>query len=255
VGRRKKGRGVWRSRFLRALARTANAKLSAAMAGVDHSTAYLLRGSDPGFAAAWVRARDWGRERVKAEGRPVFADGRPKDSKEGEHLDPRELIVRRSRGGAQVVRVGEGRIGPSDIEAFIGYLDSGHGIGRSAALAGFSATAFYNRRKTDPKLAEAWDRAKAGGIARNEALLIDAVPRALDPAEAGEAAADALPVPSIAEAIRIVALFKAKEGGGGARRRRWETEAPPIEQVRDEVLKRLAAIRAHRERGGGAHEA
>jgi hypothetical protein len=135
----------------------------------------------------------------------------------------------------------------ADIEAFLGYLEAGHGIGRSARLTGFSATAFYNRRNNDPRLAEGWELAKAGGVARNEALLIDAVPRALDPAEAGEA--KDLPAPSFAEAIRIVALFRAKEGG--ARRRRWEVEAPPIEQVRDEVLRRLAAMRAHRARKGG----
>jgi hypothetical protein len=238
------------------MARTANARLSAAIAGVDHSTAYQLRGSDPVFASAWLRARDWGRERVKAEGRPVFRDGRPRDSKQdqgrgapapAEPLDPRGWTVRQSRrDGARIVRAGEGRMSDQDIEAFIGHLDAGHGIGRSAALAGFSTTAFYNRRKNYPDLAERWDRAKAGGIARNEILLIDSLPLALDPAEA--AGTDgSLPVPTIAEAIRIVALFRAKERGGGSRRR-WEAEAPPIEQVKDEILRRLAAMRAHRER-------
>jgi hypothetical protein len=248
---------LWRSRFLRALARTANAKLSAAIAGVHHTTAFQLRERDPMFAAAWLRAREWGRDRVKAEGRPVFAGGRPRDAREGEArgapapgeaLDPRRWTLRRSRrDGAQRVRAGEGRMSDDDIANFLAYLDAGHGIGRSAALAGFSTTAFYNRRQNDPELAERWGSAKAGGIARNEALLIEAVPRALGPAEAGEA--EDLPAPSIAEAIRIVALFHAKERGG-ARRRRWETEAPPIEQVRDEVLKRLAAIRGHRARNG-----
>lgn len=44
--------GRWRKKFLSALARTANAKLSAEMAGVDASTAFALRKRDPVFAAA-----------------------------------------------------------------------------------------------------------------------------------------------------------------------------------------------------------
>src|SRR4051812_34233157 len=53
VVRKRKRAGLWRRRFLRALARTANARLSAAIAGVDHTTAYQLRERDPVFAAAW----------------------------------------------------------------------------------------------------------------------------------------------------------------------------------------------------------
>jgi hypothetical protein len=257
VVRRRKKAGLWRQRFLKALARTANARLSAAMAGVDHSTAYQLRGRDAGFAAAWPRARDWGRARVKEEGRPVFGNGRPRDAKQGEGrgaphpgeaLDPRGLVVRRSRrDGAQIVRAGEGRMSAEDIGTFLAHLAAGFGIGRSAALAGFSTNALYNRRMNDAEFAARWDLAKAQGIARNEMLLIDAVPRALDP-EVTEAA-DKLPAPTIDQAIRIVGLFRAKERGGGAgARRRPVADEPSIEQVRDEVLRRLAAIRAHRER-------
>ncbi|MGA9580444.1 MAG: hypothetical protein WBR13_00565, partial [Allosphingosinicella sp.] len=84
MAHRKELVGKWRKRFLSAMARTANAGLSAEMAGVDRTTAFALRKRDPGFAADWIRARDWGRARVKAEGRPVFACGRPRQARVGE---------------------------------------------------------------------------------------------------------------------------------------------------------------------------
>ena len=103
MAHRKDVAGKWRKRFLAAMARTANAGLSARMAGVDRTTAFALRKRDPGFASAWIRARDWGRARVKAQGRPVFAGGRPRSAGPDETLDPRPLrcVRRRQREGAR----------------------------------------------------------------------------------------------------------------------------------------------------------
>jgi hypothetical protein len=237
-------RGSWRKKFLSALARTANARLSAERAGVDHSTAYQLRERDPGFAAAWVRARAWGRARVKAEGRPVHAGGRPRDAGRGAPADARELIVRRSkREGAQIVRAGEGRWSPAAEEDFFAWLVAGFGVRHAARAIGFSTVALYKRRANDPAFAARWDLAREEGKVRNDGLLIDAVPLALDP-EVIEAAED-LPRPTIAEAIRIVAMYR-RDGPSGRRGRRHGPPEPSIEEVRDDVLRRLRAIRAHR---------
>lgn len=248
MAHRKKIAGRWRRKFLSALARTANARLAADMAGVDHSTAYELRRRDAGFAAAWPRARAWGRARVKAEGRPVFAGGRPRPARAGEAPpDPRPLIVRRSKRGAEIVRAGEGRWTPEAEETFILNLVAGYGVRHSARAAGFSTNAVYKRRLSDPAFAARWRLAREEGLERNDGLLIDAVPLALDPAAIE--AADGLPRPTVAEAIQIVRLYRpAGEGGRGPRHL---PKPPPIEAVRDEVLARLRAIRRHRAGRGG----
>lgn len=251
MAHRKKVAGRWRRKFLAALARTANAKLSAEMAGVDHSTAYLLRQRDAGFAAAWPRARAWGRARVKAEGRPVFADGRPRPAQAGEAPpDPRALTLRRSKRGTEIVRAVEGRWTAEAEDTFILNLVIGFGVRHAARAAGFSTQAVYRRRLSDPAFAARWGLAREEGLARNDGLLIDAVPLALDP-EIIEAA-DGRPGPTIAEAIQIVRLYRF---GGGRRGRDHGPPEPSIEAVRDDVLRRLKAIREHRaEREGGGED-
>jgi hypothetical protein len=240
----KKAAGMWRRRFLSALARTANARLAAEMAGVDHSTAYALRERDEGFARAWPRARAWGRARVKAEGRPVFANGRPRAAGPAEALDPRELVVRTSKnGGTQLIRAGEGRMSPRSDAVFFAHLAAGFGIRRSAAAAGFSRTALYNRRMNDPEFAAQWDLAKAQGIARNDMLLIDCVPRTLDP-EVSEAADD-LPRPTIAEAIQIARMYRPRGEVPG--RPPWGQGLPQrsAEEAVESILSKIEAIERH----------
>jgi|GEM_PF-1844606 len=226
------------------MARTANASLSARMAGVDRTTPFELRKRDPGFAGAWVRARDWGRARVKAEGRAAYAGGRPRPARPGEMAEVGELRVRHNkREGSQKVRVGEGQWTQAAEDAFLALLTAGHGVRRSAERVGFSYNAVWARRQLHPDFAERWDQAKAHGSERNDFLLLDSVQWILDP-EAVEAAED-LPRPTIAEAIRIQIMFRAG-GQAGGRCSRNVPKPPPIEAVRDEVLARLKAIRRHR---------
>lgn len=243
MAHRKSQAGKWRKRFLSAMARTANAGLSARMAGVDRTTAFALRQRDAGFAADWVRARDWGRARVKSEGRPVFAGGRPRAARTGEAPpDPRALIVRLSkREGAQIVRAGEGRWSP-EIEAdFFAWLAAGFGVNHAARQIGFSTVALYRRRLRDPAFAARWAKVREEGLSRNDGLLIDSVPRALDPEVM--AAADDLPRPTLAEAIQIQRLYRRDEQGGEFRGRGGWTHRPrSLAEVHGSILKKLSAI-------------
>jgi hypothetical protein len=245
MAHRKGQAGKWRKRFLGALARTANAGLSAQMAGVDRATAFGLRKRDPGFAAAWVRARDWGRARAKAAGRPVFAGGRPRPAGPAEALDPRPLKVRRCRhGGTEIVRCGEGRQSPESDLIFFSNLAAGYGVRRSAAAAAFSTNAVYARRMIDPDFAARWVAARDQCVARNDMLLIDSVPRTLDP-DVTEAAED-LPRPTIAEAIRIQRLYRRRddnEGKGG--RRGYGAPPRSAEDAIKSVLDKIEAIERH----------
>ncbi|HEX8309596.1 MAG TPA: hypothetical protein VF645_14385 [Allosphingosinicella sp.] len=241
MAHRKEVAGKWRKRFLSAMARTANAGLSARMAGVDKTTAFALRKRDPGFAAAWVRARDWGRARAKAAGRPVFPGGRPRAAGPAEGLDPRPLKVRRCRhGGTETVRCGEGRQSPESDHVFLSNLAAGHGVRRSAAMAGFSTNALYARRMIDPDFAARWTAARDQLVARNDMLLLDSIPRILDP-DVTEAA-EHLAAPTIAEAIRIQTLYRSREDGGGLQR-----PSRGFEYYRSSIARKIEAITGARD--------
>jgi hypothetical protein len=241
--RRKRAGAGWRKRFLAALARTANVDLAAEKAGADRSTAYGLRKRDAGFAAAWLRARAWGRARVAAEGRPVHSGGRPRRARPGE--DARELVVRSSKNaGTQIVRAGEGRWSPSVETAFFAAVAAGYGIRRSAREVGFSARAVYERRLRDPAFAARWEEAKQQGLARNDMLLIDSVQWTLDPEAV--AAAEDLPRPTIAEAIQIVRLYRRDpEPGVGRGRRGYSPPQRTGEQAIESILGKIEAIERH----------
>ena len=235
--------GKWRRRFLRAMARTANAELSAWRAGVDKTTAFALRKRDSGFARDWARARDWGRARVKAEGRPVHACGRPRQARAGEGAeDARALVVRLSkREGAQIVRAGEGRWTPQAETEFFAWLVAGFGVAHAARQIGFSTNALYRRRFRDPEFAARWAALREEGLARNDGLLIDSVPQALDP-EVMAAAGD-LPRPTIAEAIQIQRLYRRDGEGDGPRgRSAWPARPRSLDEMRSSILKKLSAI-------------
>ena len=66
----------WRAVFLRALARTGNARVSAREAGVDPGTAYDHRIKDARFKAQWGAAKAKARAKVRPSPRPSPARGR-----------------------------------------------------------------------------------------------------------------------------------------------------------------------------------
>jgi hypothetical protein len=171
----------------------------------------------------------------------VFPDGRPRPSGPAEALDPRPFKERRCReGGTEIVRCGEGRMSPHSDHVFFSHLAAGFGVRRSAAKAGFSTNALYARRMIDPDFEAKWELAKAQCLARNDMLLIDSVPRTLDP-ETTEAA-DALARPTIAEAIRIARLYRAA-GEKPVRGPTVEEEPPDAENIFEKLSARVREIK------------
>lgn len=222
----------WRRVFLGTLARTGNVRLAAARARVDPGTAYDLRQRDAGFARAWERARRWGQARIAAGA-----------------VDPEEaagpLTVRVSKKeGAQLVRAGKGRWSGETEAAFLGHVAS-TGVYRQAAdAAGVSRAALHYRRKRYPDFDARCRKAKAIGCERVNLLLIDAAEAALDPGLVPEALG--LPRVTVAEAIAILKVNRFGAGAGTGPGRAIVKEEPAIEAVRDEVLRRIAAMRRHR---------
>jgi hypothetical protein len=147
-----------------------------------------------------------------------------------------------------MVRAGKGRWSPKAEKTFLLYLEGTANVRRAAEAAGFSTTALYYRKRRDPAFAARWDEIEGRGTARLNSFLVEAGLASFDP----ESADEELPKVSVAEAIAIVKL-KGGNGQGPARgsRRRGLPE-PPIEEVRDEVLRRIAAIRRQREKAAEA---
>jgi hypothetical protein len=229
---------LWRAPFLRALKATGNVRASAREAGVDHGTPYNHRLKDKGFAGQWERAL------AKRKGTPSPASGR---GSEGD-----DLVLRHSkRSGAQLVKAGEGRWSAKAERAFLASLGETGCIRRAARAAGFSTTAIHNRLNNYPGFAEAAQAAIRQAKADLESMVLSAGIATFDPAAAdGD---DTRPRVTVAEAIAFLRLNPSAKGGGkGAANGQRAIEEPSIEDVRDEVLRRIAAIRRHRNGGGEA---
>jgi hypothetical protein len=236
---KRKAAPAWRRVFLRALARSGNVRTAALEAGVDVTTAYTHRGRDAAFAARWEKAK--GRTRAPLDG---TLDERP-----GREA-PAGMVLRHSRReGAQWVKAGEGRWSARAEADFFAELGRTACVRRAAEACGFSTTALYKRRGRYAGFAAKWDAIEERAKMRIHGYLVSATIASFDPELEGEG----LPRVSVSEGIAIYRLKGPASplGAGEKLGARFAAEEPDIEAVRDEVLARLAAIRAHRERRGG----
>lgn len=243
---------AWRAPFLRALKATGNVRASASAAGVDHGTPYNHRLKDAAFAKRWEKAL------ARAKGRPLRTPLDPSTSlrracaRDERGRTNAKLVLRHSkRHGAQLVKAGKGRWSAKAERAFLASLGETGCIRRAARAAGFSTTAIHNRLNTYPAFAEAAQAAIRQAKADLESMVLSAGIATFDPAAADED--DTRPRVTVAEAIAFLRLTPSAKGTGNARGR--AIEEPSIEEVRDEVLRRIAAIRRHRDGGGGEAEA
>jgi hypothetical protein len=160
----------------------------------------------------------------------------------GTEEKPIELIVRRSkREESQIVRAGKGRWSPGIEADFLAWLAAGFGVSHAARQIGFSTNALYQRRLRDPDFAARWAKVREEGLARSDELLIDSVPRTLDP-EVIAAAAEDLPRPTIAEAIQIQRLYRPRVGPGGGRDRDPSPERAGEEELNESIMALLDVL-------------
>jgi hypothetical protein len=229
---RKKTPSEWQA-FLRALRGTGNVRAAAAEAGMDAGTAYDQRIKDARFAARMGAAR--------AKGKAAAGKARRKGSRA-------ELIPRKTKHGTQLVRPGPGRWNAKAEAAFRAEMRRTGCVRAAARACGFSTNALYKRRENYPDFAAQWAADERLAKERIPALLSAAAIAAFDP----EVADDDLPKVNVDQAIAIARL-KCGEGrdGRGDRRGRHARPEPTIEEVRDEIIGRIARIRKHRERGEG----
>jgi hypothetical protein len=242
---------AWRRAFLRELARTGSVKLAEEKCGICRTSAYQARRKNPAFAASWDRALASARERLSPRaGGDLGQQGATRPEAPARAGAPRlrdDEFVRASKTGKPcVARAGPGRWSRAAERTFLAQLAATANVKAAARAAGVSAEAVYARRKKWPAFAAAWAEAKAQGYEQLELSLIHAATATLDP-EPEIATAEA-PVMSVAEALALLKLHRASQHGGKPQRYGWRQQEPDIEEVRAEILRKVAAM--ERARGG-----
>jgi hypothetical protein len=231
----------WRRAFLRALARGGSVALAAHTVGIDRSSAYQARKSNPAFAASWERALADARLALSGAGQGP-AGPEADDRRRPLRLRDDEVVRGSKAGRPCVVRAGPGRWSVAAERAFLAELTASANVKAAARAAGVSAVAAYNRRRLWPAFAAAWEAAKAEGYERIEMLLLCAATATLDP----EPAVDAreAPLMSVEQALKLLLHRAGREGArrGRGRGYGWRRQEPDIEQVRAELLRKVAAI-------------
>jgi hypothetical protein len=256
-GRRKEPR--WAIPFLRALARTGEARAAAEDAGIDHSTAYARRRAHPEFAGLWRGALVLHQKLKEIEEEKAIAAlrlssgqatrNRPSPgspaasptSPAGGRGD--EFVV----SCGQVKRAGHGRWSKAKEKIFFDELAATANIRRSAAAAGVSYNAVHARRLKHPLFAAKWDAVARSAKASIDMYLIEEAKKTFDPEELelGEAA----PRVTIDQAIKISQAGAAKGKPADAHPDPFAEDGAAIDAggmdaVRNSILGKLARIRA-----------
>lgn len=221
-------RGRWTARrqasFLAALGTCGNVRLACATARVSSTAAYHRRRRDGGFA------RDWAAALARAE---AALDVEPGD-RDG-------LAARRNcRGVLQLRTVRVNDWTEQDDATFLEALQASANVTKAADATGKHVSRAYVRRRNCPAFRAAWDATLEEAIARLEWLLMArATERMEPPAPPGEAIA----APDTGLALATLKYHAARQG----RRRGGRAPIEPrIEDVRDNIARKLAALRRHR---------
>lgn len=217
----------WRRAFLRALGRCANVREAARTAGIDHSTAYQYRRTNPHFARLWADAL--------ASGRAALAAGRVPEDVALEDARPR--TIRSSRSGKTcVMATGAGRWNKTVEEAFFTRLAETGNVREAARAIHMSTAALYNRRKIWPAFDKRWDEVVTLATERLALSLLTSANNLLEQQEP--------PLPefadmSVDQAIRVAQLYEARLRQNG-RLRRYDRKRPPVdvEKMKEEIIEK-----------------
>lgn len=148
-------------------------------------------------------------------------------------------VIKHGKDGPQIVAVARHRSTDEAEAAFLDQLAATCNVRLSAAAAGFSTVAIYNRRRRDPGFAERWHAALVQGYARIEMAL---VARAADAME-GLAPDPDTPIPemTVRDALAVLAQHRAAVTGAG-NHPGWRARPRSLDEVRGSILTKLEAI-------------
>ena len=155
-------------------------------------------------------------------------------------------------GGTKIVRTTGQRWSTEAEETFLEELAATANVSASAEACGFSDTAIYKRRMRDPGFAAAWAAALEQGYAKLEAMLVETATESLR----REPIAGDRPPPAIGfnDALNLLKLHRASVRGGKPQRYAWRRQEPDIEDVRAEILRKVAAMERAEERGSESRD-
>jgi hypothetical protein len=232
-----------RARFLGVLRETGNRKAAAAAIGVEARLMDQRREHDPELD------RDW-RDAAEAAHRGLSGATGPFDCPQ----DGQFNTIRRGKGGRlQRVAAGDGRWSAGVEKRFLAAVRHYGSVRAAARAVGFSEGTIWDRRRKWPafaeKLEQVLDEAELELEFRIASMGSNVVP-ADDEAETEEtenAPAPALPFdPDFA--MRFLKWREEKRRGRG----RWapRSKPPSMEQVTEKIVRRVLAIKRHREREG-----
>ena len=156
---------------------------------------------------------------------------------------PAEASIRRAiNRQTKLIRTAGRRWSARAEAAFLETLAASANVTAAAEAAGFSTTAIYRRRLNDARFAARWAEAMEVGYTRLECLAIEAGAAALGGTPLG--VGGPLPPMTAADVLNLLRLHRAGVRGGRAQRYDWRRAEPDIEEVRAEVLRRLAVMGA-----------
>lgn len=223
--------------FLAELGRSGNAARAVRTAGATLGGVYGRRARDPAFAARWTAAL------------AAAADGL------GREL-PDRTEARLGRGGRLQLIAPRAREWSAGTERdFLDALSATANVRAAAQAVGSTAVSAWRRRRQRPAFAEAWDEAVDDGHARLEMLLMERGAALLGgvgwDGHGPDAAADAQAQGAFDPHIAMWLLKRRDMARAGTPQKRggWRRREVPIEEVRAEVLRKVAAIERAEARG------
>lgn len=230
-------------RFLAVLAETGNRRAAAAAIGVEARLMDQRRRYDPVLDKAWEAAAEEADRRLAGAAGP-FERGT---------VAGLGAIRRGKKGRLQMVVAGKGKW-TAKIEAeFLERLRESGNVRAAARAVGFAESSVWGRRRQWPAFAEAMEAVLEEAELALEYRIACMGTNVVEDDETGTAASDAsspAPSPSVAfdldAAMRFLKWREEKRRGGG----RWAPRAKPpsIEEVTETLVRRVEAIRRHRER-------
>jgi hypothetical protein len=232
-----------RERFLEVLAQTGNRGMAAEAIGIEPRLMDQRRQYDPLLDRPWAEAIE------QCERRLAGIDG-PYDEAAGET----PLVIGRGPNGRlQLRKCGAKRWSRAVEDRFFATLAICGNIRASARAVGFSQSCIDQRRRKYPEFARRFEETLDDAEVEIEFRVAAEVSgkRAVAAADP-EAALEPGPLDMDA-AMRFLKWRQEKKAGRG---RRGRAPAPPsIEEVTERIVKRVLAIKRHRERGGQPPEA
>ncbi len=228
-----------KDRFLEVLGQTGNRRAAAEAIGVEPRLMDQRRKYDKVLDRQWEAALEQATRRLSGAAGPFDCIG------------ARELnVIKRGRGGRlQLVAAGAKRWCKAVDERFFATLGMCGNIAASARAVGFSESCVWQRRRTWPDFARRMEEVLEEAEVRIE-FRIASIGNGAE-AGPGTNASHCAPIPFDPDfALRFLKWREEKRSGRGKTRRDHRRPEPSIEDVRDEVIGRIRAIRRHRELKG-----